>query len=104
MKNSNQNGIGSSVRWSISILLIFMVFASLAVTNVAKAEDFNNRPQTHSGAASLDDSPRLVAQLGGTFCYTYYGAFRMYDATPVGFSCTARFNFWPYVAPGTVGF
>ena len=104
MKNSNQSGIGSSVKRSISIFLIFMMFATLAVTNVAKAADFKNRPQTLSGAGNLDGNPRLVAQLWGLYCYTDYGRYPMLDSTPLGFPCHVRIRFWPYVADGTVDF
>src|ERR1700737_1192499 len=104
MKNSNQSGIGLSVRRSISIFLIFTMFATLAVTNVAKAADFKNRPQTLSGAGNLDGNPRLVAQLSGLYCYAYQGRSPMFDASPVGFPCHFTIPYPPYIAYGTVGY
>jgi hypothetical protein len=120
MKNSNQSLIGSSIRRSVSILLMF---ATLAVTNVAMAADFKNRPsdngtsigvtklsnwssafdnsQPRSRAASLDGNPRLIAEQWALYCYTDFGAFPMVDAVPPGSPCTVPLRFFPFIAYGT---
>lgn len=94
MKNSNRSGIGSYIRRSVSILLIF---ATLAITNVAKAGGLKNSPanegasvsSTHlsdrgstfsasrldSADASPEDTPRLIAWYWAYSCVTVVGTF-----------------------------
>jgi len=120
MKNSNRSGIWSSIRRSVSILLMF---ASLAVTNAAKAADLKNSPadggtninltelshrgrtfdvsQPLSGAASLNGNSRLVAMQVALYCYTNFGTFPMVVAVPPGSLCRVPLAFYPYVAFGT---
>jgi len=119
MKNSNQSGIGSSIRRSVSILLMFAV---LAVTNGAKAADHKNKKaedgtnvslahqsdrnstfdasQPRSGDASLDGNPTLIAEPWALYCVTNFGTFPLVNLVPSGSVCYAEFNYWPYSALG----
>jgi hypothetical protein len=119
MKNSNRSGIGSSIRRSVSILLMF---ATLAVTIGAKASDLKNKQadngtnvslahqsdrnstfdasQSPSGDASQDSTPRLIATNVAFFCVTNYGTFPLNFPLLWGSPCYAQFNYWPYNAYG----
>ena len=90
MKCSNRTGVGSSIRRSVSILLIF---ATLALTNVSKAADFKNGPAeqgTMIALTNLSDrggAHNLSQVLWGTVCYTPFGSAPMLYPMPVGSSC-----------------
>lgn len=90
MKRSNRTGIGSSIRRSASILLIF---ATLAVTNVTRAADLKNGPaeqETKIALTSLSDrggAHHFSQVLLGTVCYTAYGSAPMLYPMPVGSPC-----------------
>jgi hypothetical protein len=117
MKNSGvgQIGIKSSVRRSVSILLIFAAFA---VSNSAKAADFNNNVLPGEGTnifladASYPDPDTqdrdtevpLLAQQGAPWCYTDAGAFPMRVALPAGVPCHVNVPYYPYVFYGITGF
>jgi hypothetical protein len=119
MKSLNQSGIGFSIRRSVSILLMF---ATLAVTNGAKAADFMSNPtdegtnisfshpsdrnstfdasQPRSGDASLDGNPTLIAEPWALYCVTDFGTFPLVNLVPSGSLCYAEFNYFPYAAYG----
>jgi hypothetical protein len=116
MKNSGvgQIGIKSAVRRSVSILLIFAAFA---VSNSAKAADFNNNVRPGEGNVFLADAsypdagiqdrdtePPLLAQQGAPWCYTDAGAFPMRVALPAGVPCHVNVPYYPYVFYGITGF
>src|ERR1700689_4294810 len=101
MKNSNQSGIGSSIRRSVSILLIF---AALAITNVSGAADIKNSPANNGANSSLtplsdrvsipgtsqggsvdggpEGAPRLTAEYRARFCVTIFGTFPLDEPMP----------------------
>jgi hypothetical protein len=104
-----------------------MIFAALAVTNVAKAEDFNgaqsnqttnltfpipNQSDATSQSSQPDaDAPRLEAHFNlfseqrPLYCYTDFGVSRMLTFALPGDSCFARLNFYPYsIVWGVVGY
>lgn len=124
MNNSTESGIAKSFRRSASIL---MMFAALAMTNVAKAADSKSMLSNettnltfpipdHSDATSQSsqpdaDAPRLEANLNlfseqrPLFCYTDFGVTRMGTFALPGDSCFARLNFYPYsIVWGVVGY
>lgn len=112
MKNSKQTGIGTSIRWSVSILTMF---ATLALTNAAKAADFKGTPsnaganvtvtnstipvpasevsQGDTGAPRLEASLHLFAEQTGLFCYTNLGVFRMLTWSFPGSSCFVQLGY-----------
>ena len=94
MKNTNRSGIGSSIRRSVSIVLMF---ALLAVTGVAKAAEVNHSAANNATSASVnplsdrsstsgalrldsaeaspDETPSLVAWYWASNCVTVFGTF-----------------------------
>lgn len=98
MKNSTigSTRFKSSVRRSVSILLIF---AALAVANVANAADLRNTPASDRTNVGLNNLPHQWVM----FCYTPYGAYVMAYPLPVGSSCSV-FDPNLGVLYGTVGF
>lgn len=117
MKNSKagQIGIKSSVRRSVSILL---VLAAFAVSNSANAADSNNNlrsgegtivlvadaPYLDAGIQDRDTELTLLAQQGAPWCYTDAGAFAMRVALPAGVPCHVNVPYYPYVFYGITGF
>ena len=125
MKNSalGQAGIKSSVRRSVSILL---VFAAFAVSNNAKAADSKNLPfdgrtnvqllnasdrdstalavsERGPEAGRLDPDPSFQ-QMPAPWCYTNYGRFPMLVALPPGYVCSVNLPYWPFVVTGITGY
>jgi hypothetical protein len=124
MKNAfGQSGIKSSVRRSISIIL---VFAALAGGSLAKAADVKNLPsdggpnvqlvngsdQNGAPFKVLDGHLKtnrthgdlLLAQLPALFCYTDFGRYPMAVALPPGVPCHVNVLFPPYVLAGITGY
>jgi hypothetical protein len=115
MKNSNENGIGKSIRRSVSI---FLIFAALAITNVAKAADLNgalsnnattttfpnpnpsdatsNASQLSAGAARTEGNHLSFTEPPAFYCVTDYGSFIMTGWALPGDSCYIQLNFFPY--------
>lgn len=82
-----QTGITSSVRRSVSILLIF---AALATAGAAKAADFSDPAainQTSTGVTHPNGFLNFIQVLYGTVCYTPMGAAPMLYPFPVGSAC-----------------
>jgi hypothetical protein len=122
MNNKNQSGIGTTLRRSVSVLLIL---AALALTNAAQAADFKNTPSPDGIDATLanshvlesategsqfeskpidpDGNTTVFAMQGALFCYTPFGTFRMLNWVPVGASCYAQFSYYPFAAWGVAG-
>jgi hypothetical protein len=119
MKTLMQSGIAVTIRRSVSIL---MIFATFALTNVAKATDFKSEP-THDGQnITLTNSTNLVPASNGPqtdaapthleanhlnlsepialFCVTNYGTFFIEDWQPAGTVCSVGLAYFPFVAYG----
>jgi hypothetical protein len=117
MKNSamDQSGIKSSVRRSISI---FLVFATLAGSNVVEAAGSKNMSSHDGTNVQLVDAsdrggpaspvselaPLSVAQQPALWCYTSYGRFPMLVALPPGYSCSVSLAYYPYFVTGITGY
>ena len=115
MKNSNQSGIGSTIRRSVAVLLMF---ATLAMTSGLKAADLKNKgtddgtqislahqsdqnstlgaSQAPSVDTSADDSSTLVAEHLAFYCVTIYGTFPLISPVLSGSSCYVQSYYWPY--------
>jgi hypothetical protein len=123
MKNSTQSGIGTSVRRSVSIL---MIFAALALANVAKAADSKNTlsnsgtsmgstnstisepasngSQPDAGASRVEGNRHNFTAQTALYCFTDYGTFYMRDWVPVGSLCQVQLPYYPfYVVYGIAG-
>jgi hypothetical protein len=119
MKNSNENGIGKSIRRSVSI---FLIFAALAITNVAKAADLNgtlsnnattttfpnpnpsdatsNASQLNAGATRTEGNHLSFTEEPALYCYTDYGTFLIGVWVPEGAACSISLPFYPFIAYG----
>ena len=115
MKNSNENGIGKSIRRSVSI---FLIFAALAITNVAKAADLNgalsnnattttfpnptpsdatsNASQLSAGAARTEGNHLSLTEPPAFYCVTDIGTFIVYGFGLPGDSCYVQLRYFPY--------
>lgn len=104
MKNSNRTGVGSLIRRSAAILLIF---AALATPNASKAADIQNSHSENRTNIELTELSNHGGPLGlsqllwGTVCYTPFGAFPMAFPMPVGSAC--HVNTYSGVLYGSVG-
>jgi hypothetical protein len=124
MKTSMQSRISTLVRRSASILTIL---ATLALTNVAKAEDFKGTPsnaganvtvtnstipvpaskgsQAEAGAPRLEASLHFFSEQPILYCYTDFGVTPMRTFALPGDSCYAQLNVYPYTFVwGIVGY
>jgi hypothetical protein len=124
MKNSTQSGIGMSVRRSVSIL---MIFAALALVNVAKAaaikntlsnngtsiggtnstisEPASNGSQPDVEAPRLEANLHLFAEQARLYCYTDFGVTPMVTWALPGDSCYTQLRFYPFsIVWGIVGY
>ncbi len=125
MKKQNHVGMGPSIRWAVSFLL---VFAALSFCGMAKAADYTDGPaddatiiklpnlayrnatfdeiQLPSERGMLNGALRLVALQGpALYCYTTFGAFPMAVAMPVGYSCHVQLPYYPFtVVNGVTGY
>jgi hypothetical protein len=119
MKTSMQSGIAVIIRRSVSIL---MIFATFALTNVAKAADFKGEPSHTEQNIILTNSTTLVPASNGPqtdaapthpeanhlnltervalFCVTNYGTFFIEDWQPAGTVCSVGLAYYPFVAYG----